>query len=37
MSASNALQIIRRYKREREKVTLPKPLIDVIDTATTDE
>ena len=36
-SAANACQIIRRYKREREKVGLPKPLIDFINTATTDE
>lgn len=36
-SASNACQIIRRYKREREKVGLPKPRIDFINTAKADE
>ena len=35
-SASNACQIIRCYKRGREKVDLPKPLIDFTHTAMTD-
>lgn len=32
-SASNACQIIRCYKREREKVDLPKVLIGYVNTA----
>ena len=35
-SASNACQVIRRYKRNREKVKLPKGLEKFIKTATTE-
>ncbi len=35
-SASNACQVIRRYKRERTKVKLPKGLLNFIQSATPD-
>jgi putative transposase len=36
-SASNACQVIRRYKKQREKVSLPRALADFIKRATTEE